>query len=123
MVALPSDVARSDEKVKEAFGTVFKAVTLLGREVRTTTRNSEGVAMAIAAVCVGGMVVARSLNDDSFADRLRDAARDAVMVLGGWKSGVSSMNRGPSVKNLSPGKREATSGVPSRSPVYGELKN
>src|ERR1700683_5076024 len=34
MVALPSDVARSDETVKAAFETVFKAmVTLLGRDV------------------------------------------------------------------------------------------
>lgn len=115
MVALPSDVARSDEKVKEAFGTVFKAmVTFLCREVRTTARNREGVAMAIAAVCVGGMVVARSLNDDSFADRLRDAARDAAMVLGGWKSGVSSRNRGPSVKNLSPRQRKAAGRVSGR---------
>jgi TetR/AcrR family transcriptional regulator, transcriptional repressor for nem operon len=38
MVALPSDVARSDEKVKAAFETVFKAmVVVLGREIRTTS--------------------------------------------------------------------------------------
>lgn len=47
MVALPSDVARGDERVKGAFETVFKAmVTVLGREVRNTSQESENAAMA-----------------------------------------------------------------------------
>jgi AcrR family transcriptional regulator len=85
MVALPSDVARSDEKVKGAFETVFKAmVAVLGREVRSTTQDSESAAMAIAALCIGGMVVARSLNDGGLSDGVRDAAIRAALVLGGW---------------------------------------
>src|SRR5271155_924696 len=48
MTALPSDVARSDETVKKAFETVFKAmVTLLGRDVRKNGRARESTAMAI----------------------------------------------------------------------------
>lgn len=87
MVALPSDVARSDESVKGAFETVFKAmVAVLGREVRNTTQPAENAAMAIAALCIGGMVVARSLNDDGFSDQVRDAAVHAALVLGGWHS-------------------------------------
>lgn len=86
MVALPSDVARGDERVKRAFETVFKAmVGVLGRDVRNTAQGSEDAAMAIAALCIGGMVVARSLKDGGFADRLRDAAIDSALVLGGWK--------------------------------------
>ena len=43
MVALPSDVARSDERAKAAFERVFKAmVTLLGRDVRDTSLNLLG---------------------------------------------------------------------------------
>jgi TetR/AcrR family transcriptional repressor of nem operon len=87
MVALPSDVARSDERVKGAFESVFKAmVTVLGREVRNTTQGSENAAMAIAALCIGGMVVARALNDDKFGDRLRQGAIHAALILGGWNS-------------------------------------
>ncbi|HME09887.1 MAG TPA: TetR/AcrR family transcriptional regulator [Bryobacteraceae bacterium] len=88
MVALPSDVARGDERVKEAFETVFKAmVALFAREVKGATRRTgdNEAAMAIAALCIGGMVVARSMNDDGFADRLRDAAANAALKLGGWK--------------------------------------
>ena len=85
MVALPSDVARADEKVKTAFETVFKAmVAALGREVRNAKAPREQTAMAIAALCIGGMVVARSMNDNKFGERLRDAAADAALLLGGW---------------------------------------
>ena len=83
MVALPSDVARADEKVKCAFETVFKAmVKLLGREVEN---GSQDTAMAIAALCIGGMVVARSLNDRHLADRLRRAATKVALQLGAWE--------------------------------------
>ena len=86
MVALPSDVARSDPTVKAAFETVFKAmVALLGHNVRNTTQPPEDTAMAIAGLCIGGMVVARSLNDSRFGDRLRDAATRAALMLGGWE--------------------------------------
>ena len=82
MIALPSDVARSDAKVKTAFETVFKAmVTLLGREVKD---GSENTALAIAALCIGGMVVARSMNDRDLSDGLREAAAKVALELGGW---------------------------------------
>ena len=86
MVALPCDVARSNEKVKMAFEAVFRAmVTMLGREIRNTAQQRQNTAMAIAALCIGGMVIARSLKDRVLADRLRDAATHAAFVLGGWK--------------------------------------
>jgi TetR/AcrR family transcriptional repressor of nem operon len=85
MIALPSDIARSDETVKTAFETVFKAmVTLLGRDVATDAQSREKTAMAIAALCIGGMVAARSMNDRGLSDRLREAAANAALELGGW---------------------------------------
>jgi TetR/AcrR family transcriptional repressor of nem operon len=85
MTALPSDVARSDKRVKTAFETVFKAmVTLLSREVRNNTQPREKTALAIAALCIGGMVVARSMNDDGLGNQLRKAAIDVALGLGGW---------------------------------------
>jgi TetR/AcrR family transcriptional repressor of nem operon len=100
MVALPNDIARSDEKVRDAFDRVFKAmVTMLGRDVKSTTRPAEDTALAIAAMCVGGMVVARALSDTSLADRLRDAATEAALQLGGWKSEKGrSLSRRPRSK-------------------------
>src|SRR5215468_2014662 len=101
MVALPSDVARSDQKVKTAFENVFRAmVAVLGRDVKNTTQPPEDTAMAIAALCIGDMVVARSLNDSRLSDRLRDAATHAALVLGGWKRDVlTSPNTSPLAKS------------------------
>jgi TetR/AcrR family transcriptional regulator, transcriptional repressor for nem operon len=94
MTALPSDVARGDESVKAAFETVFKAmVTLLGRDIRGSDKPREDTAMAIAALCIGGMVVARSMNDRRLADRLRDAATDVALKLGGWSRTGASQSR------------------------------
>jgi TetR/AcrR family transcriptional repressor of nem operon len=85
MVALPNDVARSDETVKAAFQNVFKAmVKLLGRDVRNPCRPPQSTAMAIAALCIGGMVVARSLNDRALSDQLRKAAANMALEQGGW---------------------------------------
>jgi hypothetical protein len=61
-------------------------VAMLGRDVTSTTLPTEDAALAIAAMCVGGMVVARALSDTKLADRLRDAATEASLQLGGWKS-------------------------------------
>jgi TetR/AcrR family transcriptional repressor of nem operon len=104
MIALPSDVARSDQTVKKAFETVFKAmVTLLGRDVRTSGRARENTAMAIAGLCIGGMVTARSMNDRARADRLREAATNVALELGGWSpKRVWKKPTGPSMRRAGP---------------------
>jgi hypothetical protein len=88
-------------KVKAAFENVFRAmVTVLGREVKHSMQAPEDTAMAIAALCIGGMVVARSLKDNRFSDRLRDAATHAALVLGGWKrDATTSPNTSPSANS------------------------
>lgn len=60
MIALPSDVARGERKAKRAFETVFGAmVRFLERDVHKRTHDTKATAQAIAALCVGGMVIAR----------------------------------------------------------------
>lgn len=85
MVALPSDVARSGKNVKQAYETVFKAmVSILERSVAEKNRSGHTTARAIAALCVGGMVAARSLADRTLADELRDACMTTALKLGNW---------------------------------------
>jgi TetR/AcrR family transcriptional repressor of nem operon len=110
MVALPSDVARADKKVKTAFETVFKAmVALLGREVKTGQQSRERIAMAIAALCIGGMVVARSMNDLDLSDELREAATKVALELGGWTPRKGNSRQSKPVRGLNARRRKKVS--------------
>ena len=85
LVALPSDVSRSDATVKRAFETVFKGmVGLFEHSLREGDERDQDLALAIASICVGGMVVARSLETRDLANALRDAAKRVALRLGGW---------------------------------------
>jgi TetR/AcrR family transcriptional repressor of nem operon len=85
MVALPSDVARAGESAKRAYESVITAmVEILQRSAASGTRPARASALAIAALCVGGMVIAKASQDTAFAHELREAAMVAALELGGW---------------------------------------
>jgi AcrR family transcriptional regulator len=87
MVALPTDVTRGSDQAKNAFETVFLAmVSVLQRSVEGKGRRRQAKAEAIAALCVGGMVVARALAHREVADQLRDGCMAVALELGGWNS-------------------------------------
>lgn len=86
MVALPTDVARSGVAARRAFGRVFKAmVDVLKRSLPKTDSAAETRAQAIASLCIGGMIVARTLVEEAQADRLRGDCLKMALKLGGWR--------------------------------------
>jgi TetR/AcrR family transcriptional regulator, transcriptional repressor for nem operon len=87
MVALPTDVARSGVKAKRAFETVFNAmVSVLERSLSPHGKRRRTTAQGIAALSIGGMVVARTMVDRALADELRSACMAVAFDLGGWNS-------------------------------------
>src|SRR6204780_486848 len=85
MVALPTDVSRSSPHAKRAFETVFEAmVSVLDRSSVENGRPRRARAQATAALCVGGMVVARAILNRVRADELRQACMSVALTLGGW---------------------------------------
>jgi len=85
MVALPTDVARSNPRTRQAFEKVFKGmVSVLERSLIQNGQPRRITAQALAALCVGGMVVARAVSDRRLADNLRDACLTVALNLGGW---------------------------------------
>jgi AcrR family transcriptional regulator len=91
MVALPTDVSRSDESAKRAFETVFHAmVSVLERGSIQNGRPRRVTAQATAALCVGGMVVARAMVNRAAADELREACMSVALRLGGWHAAARS---------------------------------
>ncbi len=94
MVALPSDVARSHSAAKHVFQTVFLAmVSALERSLRSKGKARHINGQALAALCVGGMVVARAMVDASLADDLREACMTVALELGGWQARSKSSSR------------------------------
>jgi TetR/AcrR family transcriptional repressor of nem operon len=94
MAALPGDVTRSGERAKMAFETVFKAmVSVLERGMGTGVSRRHRVAQATAALCVGGMVVARALEDRALADELRGSCMAVAFELGAWER-AKAANKG-----------------------------
>jgi AcrR family transcriptional regulator len=96
MVALPTDVMRSGRETKRAFETVFAAmVSMLERSVTDEKEHRHAKAQAVAALCVGGMVVARAIENRVAADELRDACMSIALHLGGWVDMSALKNETP----------------------------
>jgi TetR/AcrR family transcriptional regulator, transcriptional repressor for nem operon len=94
MVALPTDVARSGVDARRAFETVFKAmVSVLERSLVQNGRQRRTTARGIAALSIGGMIVARTVVDRPLADDLRAACMAMAMQLGGWDSRRNATSR------------------------------
>jgi AcrR family transcriptional regulator len=81
LIGLPSDVARSGDAVKAAYQDVLqKLLGLLQADLAGPGARER--ALSLVALCVGGMVVARSVEDPALAHDLRRAAyRRAQTVL------------------------------------------
>jgi TetR/AcrR family transcriptional repressor of nem operon len=94
MVALPTDVSRSGHKAKRVFETVFAGmVSVLERSVGEKRQKSHAIAQAVAALCVGGMVVARAMENRASADALLGACMQVALELGGWERKAGATKR------------------------------
>jgi TetR/AcrR family transcriptional repressor of nem operon len=96
MVALPTDVARSGESAKRAFETVFRAmVSVLERSLVQNGQPKRTIAQATAALCIGGMIVSRTVVSRAVADELREACMRVALQMGGWDKRRKSKSRKP----------------------------
>jgi len=63
---------------------------VLERSLPPNQRHSRKKAQAIAALSIGGMVVARALIDRAHSDQLRASCLGAALELGGWRKASKS---------------------------------
>jgi TetR/AcrR family transcriptional regulator, transcriptional repressor for nem operon len=116
MVALPTDVARSGATARRAFETVFKAmVSVLERSLNANRRKDRDrriLAQSIAALSIGGMIVARTIDDRALADELRAACTLVALDVGGWSR--KRKFRRPSSSNMAAKDRRAAARRPQR---------
>jgi TetR/AcrR family transcriptional regulator, transcriptional repressor for nem operon len=87
MIALPSDVARAGPAVRRTYEMLLGGmVGLFERGVDPADGDARQAALAIAALCVGGMVLARTIEDGDLAAEIREAARLVALEVGGLSS-------------------------------------
>ena len=85
MLGLPSDVARGGASVKAAYREVLgMMVGAFAAHLGPDRKAAYERALGIAALCVGGMVLARAVDDPVLADDLREAARKLAQSVGAW---------------------------------------
>lgn len=87
MIALPSDVSRGNGAVKGAFRQVMEMmVGAFAANLPHGRRPSRERALALVAQVVGGMVLARAMDDAAIADEIRDSTRKQVFETAGWEA-------------------------------------
>jgi AcrR family transcriptional regulator len=83
MVGVPSDVSRSSDVVKAAYRDVVEGlVSLFEADLGEADKREQ--ALVLLALAVGGMVVAKAVEDHSLADDVCTAARQAAIRTAGW---------------------------------------
>ena len=106
VIGLATDVARCGDTTKRAYRQVMEMMISIftanlgpnpiAREAAKARNNADQQrALAVVAMCVGSMVLARAVDDETTADELRNASRTYALALAGWERscGVRSTNR------------------------------
>ncbi|GLQ87607.1 TetR/AcrR family transcriptional regulator [Dyella flagellata] len=83
LIALPADAARAGPGVQRAYRCLVENMAQL---LASGMDDEEGCkardrGLAVTALCVGGMVLARTVDDPAFAEELRCAARALALEL------------------------------------------
>ena len=83
LIALPSDVMRGSDAVKGAYREVLeKLIDVFMHDLDAPQQRER--ALALAALCVGGVVAPKCVDDPDLADDLRRAAHRQALRIGGW---------------------------------------
>jgi TetR/AcrR family transcriptional repressor of nem operon len=83
LIGIPSDVARGSPAVKAAYREVAESMIELFEANLNGPRTREE-ALVLTALCVGGMVLARGIDDQHLADEIRNAAHKQALKKTDW---------------------------------------
>ncbi len=76
MIALPSDVARATPEARQSYEGLLRAmIWLYENNLPEEAPDTREKACVLAALSIGGMVLSRTVEDQSLADELRQAAK------------------------------------------------
>lgn len=82
MIALPSDTARAGPQVRQAYRALIEHMAgMMAGADGTGDAQARERGLAITALCVGGMILARTVDDPVFADEVRRSAQALALDL------------------------------------------
>jgi AcrR family transcriptional regulator len=81
LYALPADVARAGLEPQEAYTDLIRGMGHIYRSALKGVRDASRRAETMVALCVGGMVLARTTNDPGLRKSLRASARHQALAL------------------------------------------
>lgn len=84
LVTFPTDAAHGGKAVREAYQKVLEGMICLFEMGVGSDAKARQKAITMATLCVGGMVLARAVQDDALARELRSAAHGAALETGGF---------------------------------------
>src|SRR5262249_26017263 len=84
LIGTASEVQRGGEAVKAAYQEVVEQMVKVFEDNLKQPRAHER-ALALVALCVGGMVLARNVGDADLANDFRRSAHAEVLRTAGWK--------------------------------------
>lgn len=83
LIGLPSEASRAQGQVKRAYQEVVeKLLNIFEAELDAPDKRER--ALVLAALCIGGMVLARGVDASSFADQIRAAVHQYALKSAGW---------------------------------------
>lgn len=85
LIGLPNDLSRSDPSVREAQEAALRMmIETFERGMTASAQPARQCAIALTSLCIGGMVIARAIEDRALADELREATMAIALKLGSW---------------------------------------
>lgn len=84
LIAFPSDTARGGKPVKQAYQKVLSAMVSMFEASQSDRDDARQRAITMATLCVGGMVLARAVDDPKFSGEIRAASLEVALGTGGW---------------------------------------
>ncbi|QDZ01506.1 TetR/AcrR family transcriptional regulator [Nitratireductor mangrovi] len=85
LIAYATDVSRAGERVRDSYRAMLEAMTSIFENNLDGEQNDRRQrALALTALCVGGMILARTLPETPIADEVRQAALTAAN--GMWRT-------------------------------------
>ena len=80
LIALPSDVARASAGVKRAYRGLFEGMARVFAGGLPLDDQAGERGLALSALCIGAMVLARTFDDPEFGNEVRNAAREFALA-------------------------------------------